>query len=70
LSGGQRQTCCIARAVCKPTCFVTDEPTSSLTQKTAVENYGTARALFSEEKNIPALVNIHDVKTSKSFANA
>ncbi len=68
LSGGQRQRVGIARAVMQdPRIILADEPTSSLDPKTAVEIMELLEK-FSSEKNIPALVNMHDVKLAQRFA--
>ncbi len=68
LSGGQRQRVGIARAVMQdPKILLADEPTSSLDPKTAVEIMELLER-FSTEKNIPALVNMHDVRLAQRFA--
>ena len=68
LSGGQRQRVGIARAVMQnPSIILADEPTSSLDPKTAVEIMELLEK-FSLEKNIPALINMHDVTLAKRFA--
>ena len=68
LSGGQRQRVGIARAVMQdPRILLADEPTSSLDPKTAVEIMELLEG-FSMQKNIPALVNIHDVSLASRFA--
>lgn len=68
LSGGQRQRVGIARAVMQdPYILLADEPTSSLDPKTAVEIMQLMET-FAEQKNIPVLVNIHDVNLAKRYA--
>lgn len=68
LSGGQRQRVGIARAVMQnPSIILADEPTSSLDPKTAVEIMELLEK-FSMEKNIPVLINMHDVNLAKRFA--
>ncbi|MEH6442609.1 MAG: phosphonate ABC transporter ATP-binding protein [Oceanospirillaceae bacterium] len=68
LSGGQRQRVGIARAVMQdPRIILADEPTSSLDPKTAVEIMELLEK-FASEKNIPALVNMHDVKLAQRYA--
>ncbi|WGV99448.1 phosphonate ABC transporter ATP-binding protein [Vibrio sp. YMD68] len=68
LSGGQRQRVGIARAVMQdPYILLADEPTSSLDPKTAVEIMELMET-FAEKKNIPVLVNIHDVNLAKRYA--
>lgn len=68
LSGGQRQRVGIARAVMQdPYVLLADEPTSSLDPKTAVEIMELMDTL-ARRKNIPALVNIHDVSLAQRFA--
>ncbi len=68
LSGGQRQRVGICRAVMQdPGLLLADEPTSSLDPKTSVEIMSLMQQ-FASEKNIPVLINIHDVELAKRFA--
>ena len=69
LSGGQRQRVGIARAVMQhPTLVLADEPTSSLDPKTSVEIMTLIHELGTA-KNIPIIVNMHDVELAKRFAD-
>ncbi len=69
LSGGQRQRVGIARAVMQhPKLMLADEPTSSLDPKTSVEIMTLIRDLGAA-KNIPIIVNMHDVELAKRFAD-
>ncbi len=69
LSGGQRQRVGIARAVMqRPRLLLADEPTSSLDPKTSVEIMTLLRDL-GRVKNIPVIVNMHDVELAKRFAD-
>ena len=68
LSGGQRQRVGIARAIMQdPYILLADEPTSSLDPKTAVEIMELMET-FAQQKNIPVLVNMHDVNLAKRYA--
>ncbi len=68
LSGGQRQRVGIARAVMQgPDLVLADEPTSSLDPKTSVEIMELLAGL-ARERNIPVVVNIHNVELAKRFA--
>ena len=69
LSGGQRQRVGIARAVMQhPKLLLADEPTSSLDPKTSVEIMSLMRDLGTA-KDIPIIVNMHDVELAKRFAD-
>ncbi len=67
LSGGQRQRVGIARAVMQnPEILLADEPTSSLDPKTSVEIM-ELMADLAGKRNIPVVVNIHNVDLAKRF---
>jgi phosphonate transport system ATP-binding protein len=68
LSGGQRQRVGIARAVMQePDLVLADEPTSSLDPRTSVEVMGLLQQI-AVERNIPVIVNIHNVALARRFA--
>jgi phosphonate transport system ATP-binding protein len=68
LSGGQRQRVGIARALMQsPDLILADEPTSSLDPKTSVEVM-EIMARLAGERQIPVLVNMHNVELAKRFA--
>lgn len=68
LSGGQRQRVGISRAVMQhPSLILADEPTSSLDPKTSVEIMELLQRV-AHAKNIPVIVNMHDVELARRFA--
>ena len=68
LSGGQRQRVGISRAVMQqPALLLADEPTSSLDPKTSVEIMELL-VRVAGSRNIPVIINMHDVELAKRFA--
>jgi phosphonate transport system ATP-binding protein len=69
LSGGQRQRVGVARALEQdPELLLIDEPTASLDPKTSRQIMRLIREICAE-RNLPAIINIHDVMLAQEFVN-